>query len=95
MWIDGQVNELMRKCEVIQKRLSNMSKNKDSNFETFFCRFVLQGRLTSATRLLENSTSKGVLAMTPENIETLKYKHPPAAPAFNESLLFGPIQDVP
>ena len=33
--------------------------------------------------------------MTPENIETLKKKHPPAAPAFSGSLLFGPIQDVP
>ena len=43
-----------------ETRLSNMSKKKDSNFETFFCRFALQGRLTSATRLLENSSSKGV-----------------------------------
>ena len=35
MWIDGQVNELIRECEVIQKRVSNMSKKKDSNFEFF------------------------------------------------------------
>ena len=60
MWMDGQVTELMQEYGMIQKRLSNMSKKKDSNFETFFCRFALQGRLTSATRLLENSSSKGV-----------------------------------
>ena len=74
MWIDGQVTELMRECEVIQTRLRNKAANKDSSFETLFCRFVLQGRLTSATRLLENSSSKGpiggtVLAMTPNTRE--------------------------
>ena len=61
-----------------------------------FVRFMLQGKVNPAIRLLENcSGSQGVLPLTKSTIDTLKDKHPRAAPAHIGSLLYGPIDEVP
>ena len=90
----GNIEEIFREGKTIQHKLCNGKKSPES-VSKLFVRFLLLGKVNSATRLLEEGGSQGVLPLNEENLNLLKLKHPIGEPAFMGSLLFGPINDVP
>ena len=94
LWESGNINAIFRECKMIQNKLLN-SKRDDFNFEKLFVRFMLLGKVNAALRLLDKNSRNGVLPMNDENLELLNDKHPNAAPVVSESLLEGPILDIP
>lgn len=93
-WEMGHFDHIIKECRFIQKKLQSKARTEQS-IEKLFARFMLQGKVNSAIRLLGESGSKGVLPMNEENLNTLKSKHPPSSPALSSALLQGPVLDVP
>lgn len=94
LWESGKVDIIVRECKMAQNRLLN-SKKEDFDFEKLFVRFMLLGKVNAALRLLDRNSRNGVLPMNDENLDLLKEKHPNAASVFSNSLLEGPILDIP
>ena len=60
-----------------------------------FSWLMLQGKVSAAMNYLEANANSAVLDVTPEVLESLREKHPPALPMKLEGLLKGPVDDVP
>lgn len=93
-WESGKLDELIKDGLTIQRKLLQSSR-KQPSVSQLFVRHMLNGKLNAATRLLETEGSGGILPLSNTVIETLKEKHPPAAPATKNSLLHGPVEEVP
>ena len=92
LWRNGQLSELMRECQTIQKRLIKNKPNKE-HCERVFVRLMLRGRVSAALKWISKSRST-MMEITPEVIEQLKSKHPPAAEIKEDTLLYGPKLEV-
>ena len=93
MWEEGQLDELVKDCRLIQRRLTSSPRTKEDNAK-LFVRFMIHGKVNSALRLLEETNSNGILPMNKENLEVLKQKHPLPSPSVVGSLLFGPVLEI-
>lgn len=87
---------MLKEVRLIQGKFVNSKKARtfENIFKTF-AKLVLQGKLTAAIKLLDSESSSGVLNVTPEVLEGLKEKHSEAADIADESLLYGPTNDIP
>ena len=94
LWKEGEIQKLIREGQVIQHRIGKQSKHTNSQDRSkVFAKLVLEGRINSALRFLNESSSGGVLPLTDEVMSQLREKHPPPQPANLGSLLFGPVVD--
>ena len=80
---------------MIQKRLTKPRRNDPPNKAKIFAKLVLEGRINSALRYLSEPDSGGILPLTDEVMNRLQDKNPSAQDAQLESLVFGPIEDIP
>lgn len=87
---------MLKEVRLIQGKFVNSKKARtfENIFKTF-AKLVLQGKLTAAIKLLDSESSSGVLNITAEVLEGLKEKHSEAADIADESLLYGPTNDIP
>ena len=96
LWKQGKLNILMKEIRFIQKKLKPSSKAKSmEEISKLFANLVMQGKLSAAIKLLDRECSTGILTLSPEMMEELKEKHPPAAEIAKESLLHGPLDYCP
>lgn len=76
LWQSGDFDTLLAEAKVIQGRLP---KNTTSENRKGFARMMFTGRVGAAMRLLR-ATPSAALEITPEIVQSLKEKHPEAAP---------------
>jgi len=96
LWKQGELNLLMKEVEFIQSKLKSSKKAKSvEEISKCFANLVMQGKLSAAIKLLDRESSSGVLPLSPDMLEELKQKHPPAAEIAEESLLHGPLDTYP
>ena len=93
LWDQGKFCDLLKDAEVIQRRLISSQKS-ELEISKLFSRFMLQGKVNAALRLLSESSNNGVLPINDENKAKLIEKHPQESLVFKDSLLYGPIEDV-
>ena len=53
---------------------------------------MFQGKVSAALKFLDESSQNGVLPPSPEVVDSLKEKHPPAEPIQPESLMKVPLR---
>ena len=96
-WKEGQLSNLVRKGRAIQSMLPSVRGNpRDAAaMHKQFSWSMLQGKVSAAMNYLEANANSAVLDVTPEVIESLREKHPPAQPMKLEGLLKGLVDDVP
>ena len=96
-WRTGEIDTLMREIKMIQAsfKVSSESKNKTENLSKRFAKFMTEGNVSAALKLLDSTNSTGMLSLTDEVMEELLKKHPEPAPITGEPLLHGPILPVP
>jgi hypothetical protein len=86
---------LLKEAKHIQDKHNKYHKTcrtKETVARTF-AKLMGQGKINAAMKLLEESSSGGMLDLTPEVISDLKSKHPTANPISTpHTLLQGPIQ---
>ena len=96
LWRQGDLNLLMKEVRFIQDRFVTSKKIRSTDdISRVFARLVLQGKLSAAIKFLDKESSAGLLDPSPEILEGLKEKHPPASEVKDESLLNGPVDRVP
>ena len=95
-WEDGQIEKLLIESKTIQERLfKDNVKNQSSNRKTtLFARFMENGKVNKALKLLESSEKGRILPLTEETFEMLLEKHPKASEASNDILIEEEVQNV-
>ena len=53
-----------------------------------------EGKISAALKLLDNTSSSGLLTLTEDVMTQLKKKHPEPAPIIEGPLLRGPIEKI-
>lgn len=93
LWRAGNLDELVRECEGIQKRLRASKKPDQNHTHKVFSRLMLEGKVNAAMKwLTSKSCANGSpVELNDETIRQLKLKHPDPKPADDDCLLQGPI----
>ena len=95
-WRAGQIDSIMREVRMIQSRFKSSTGSKQSETTSKrFAKLMTEGKVSAAMKLLDNTSSSGVLTLTEEVMEELRQKHPEAADAKEGTLLHGPLFPVP
>ena len=95
LWCEGNVRELIKECKLLQKRLSKGNSNtSETTILRNFIIAVRSGNVGVAGKLIDGTTSSS-LELTPDVINQLKTKHPPAEPTNPESLIKSTPESVP
>ena len=95
-WKDGQIEKLLVEGKTIQERLfkDNVKNQSSDRKATLFARFMENGKVNKALKLLESSKKGGILPLTEETFEMLLEKHPKASEASNDILIEEEVQNV-
>ena len=82
--------------KTIQERLfKDSAKSQSSDRKaTLFARFMEDGKVSKALKLLESSNKGGILPLTEETFEVLLEKHPKASEASSDILIQEEVQNV-
>ena len=95
LWRDGEILDILREGRRIQGQLA-ASKKKPSpdHARRVFVKLMLQGKVSSALRWLDNKCSGGAIEVNEEVLNLLKEKHPPARKSSIKDLMRGPCNRV-
>ena len=89
-WISGDLLELLKEAETIQKSLR--SKKTSTNIAEISKRFsqeMKKGNVNSAMKILTDNMKNGILPSTRQTLNQLQLKHPEGKEASQEILLTG------
>ncbi|XP_032218340.2 uncharacterized protein LOC116601539 [Nematostella vectensis] len=92
LWKNGNIEELIRECRLLVQ--FHRKKDAPQNTAKVFAKLVMEGKINSALRYLNESDCGGLLSLTDDVMRQLQEKHPNAQLAKLGSLLFGPAEDV-
>ena len=91
LWQAGELIELLREGKIIQSKLASAKRKSPKDISQIFSRLMLLGKVSAALKFLNESSQNGVIPTSPEVIDLLKEKHPPAEPIQHGSLIQGPL----
>jgi len=95
-WRKGQVEELLKEAKTIQRQFKASNKpRRQEDLAKTFAKLVMEGKVSSAMKLLDKANNAGLLYLNDEVITELKDKHPEPEPATDHNLLQGPTNEVP
>ena len=99
LWRKGDLTKLLQEAAHIQAGFKKPKvQNPDeaaNHVSKRFAKFMSEGNISAALKLLDNNASTGVLKLTDEVMDELRKKHPKPAITTFEPLLSGPTQPVP
>ena len=96
LWKQGDLDLLLKEVRFIQGKFVNSKKAKTvEDVSKVFSKLVLQGKLSTAMKLLDNENSSGLLDLSPDVLRGPLDKRPEAADFAGESLLHGPADYTP
>ena len=88
-WKNGEFDKLMDEARAVQSRIkTNTSKSRTTqDIAKRFSNFVLEGKINSALRLLNEQSKGGVLKLDKKTLDELNKKHPQPADVDQSVLL--------
>ena len=97
LWKTGQLDDLIREARHIQSgfKKSNAPNNTPENLSKKFAKFISEGKILAALKLLDNTSSSGLLPLTEDVMTQLKEKHTEPAHIIGDQLLRGQIDKIP
>ena len=88
LWASGEVMELLKESDTIQKNMKVTNKTTSVNeISKKFAREIRKGTFHNAMKLLTNNMKNGVLPLNRKTLEQLKQKHPQRRDADPQILL--------
>ena len=88
LWESGEVIELLKEGDTIQKNMKATNKTVPTNaISKKFTREMRKGNVHNAMNLLINNMKNGVLPLNKKTLEQLKQKHPQRCDADPEIML--------
>ena len=94
LWNQGNLQQLVNESRTIQNRLPTNREKTKEEIQSLFSKYMMEGKVNAAIRLLSDEGSKGVLHLSDEVLEELKLKHPIAEKPAAAALLQGPIEST-
>ena len=96
LWNDGNLDRLFREAKTIQTRFRNSTTTKRTQEDSArsFAKLMWEGKVHAALNMLSKDYENGVLKIDDNILKELKTKHPPPAKIKEDSLLFGPINEM-
>ena len=87
---------LAKEARTIQNRFRNSTNTKriQDDSALSFAKLMLEANTKTALKMLSKDSENGVLKIDDKILTELKSKHPPAAEVKQDSLLFGPINEL-
>ena len=100
LWHEGKLSELIREAKHIQSkfkqdRSTQHSEARKSDLSKRFSRFMSEGNISAALKLLDENSGSGVLELTEDVMKELRKKHPEPADFSFDPILSGPTQPFP
>ena len=92
LWREGKLLDLLREGKIIQSKLVSAKRRSSDDVTRIFSKLMFQGKVSAALKFLDESSQNGVLPPSPEVVDSLKEKHPPAEPIQPESLMQAPLR---
>ena len=95
LWQKGELLELMKEAETIQKRMKSSKPKR--NIEAISKKFSLlmkAGKLNAAVKVLTSNMEGGILPLTEDTIALLEQKHPNPAPIIDDAIIDKVPEDV-
>ena len=87
LWESGEVMELLKESDTIQKNMKATNKTTINEISKKFTREMRIGNVHNAMKLLTNNMKNGVLPLNKKTLEQLKQKHPQRRDADPEIML--------
>ena len=87
LWESGEVMELLKESDTIQKNMKATNKTTINEISKKFTREMRIGNVHNAMKLLTNNMKNGVLPLNKKTLEQLKQKHPQRCDADLEIML--------
>ena len=94
LWNNGKLQELLNETASIQNRLPKTRERTKDEIHQLFSKYMMEGKVNAAIRLLSDSGSKGVLQPTDAVLEELKLKHPASVEPEGAAFLEGPMEEI-
>ena len=94
MWNDGKIATLVKEGKIIQQKLQSTKKKTVEDQAKVFAKLMMQGKVTAALKLL-GEFDCGVHTINKDILNALQEKHPKPATIEKDTLLYGPINDIP
>ena len=85
---------MMLEAREIQARMRSQQQTKTSNISKEFTKHMLKGNIKSALRLLESTSSKGVLKLNENIMNTLRNLHPERNDPSPEVMLDQEVEEI-
>ena len=87
---------LVKQARTIQNRFRNSTNKKRTQDHSArsFTKLMWVGKTQATLKMLSEDYENGVLKIDDDILTELKSKHPPAAEVKQDSLLFGPINEL-
>ena len=97
--VDGLLAEHQPRTEglflLLEQQLCPSRSAPAPNREKTFDKHFMEGQINSAMRFLNDDACGGVLPLTDDVMLQLRQKHPEAQEAKIETLLHGPVHEIP
>ena len=90
-WNEGNIQELLRGCQDIQKKLKSSKKRTTEDITRIFSKLIMEGKISSALKFLDENADNAVLQSNEKVVYKLKDLHPTPAEIHDNSLLHGPV----
>ena len=96
VWNEGKIDMLVKEAKTIQNcfRNSTNTKRTQDNGARSFAKLMCKGKTQAPLKMLSKDYENGVLKIDDDILTEIKSKHPPAAEVKQDSLLFGPINEL-
>ena len=80
--------------KTIQERLKIMITTKNNKEALIFARFIEEGNVNKAIKIIEQANKEGILPLSDKTFEILQQKHPRFSEASDDILLKEKSQEV-
>ena len=97
LWRASNLCELVQEVDMIQSRFKTPKKSDPGidNLSKRFSKLMLEGKVSAALKMLDQTSTSGMLTLTDEVMQQLHQKHPEPSPIEGSPLLMGPLLPVP
>ena len=68
----GKIHEVLRDCQQIQRKLNSSKKRSSEDISRIFSKLVMEGKISSALKFLDENVDNAVLKSNDEVINKLK-----------------------
>ena len=93
-WKGGRIMDLVKEGRIIQERIRSSCQQVSKDYAKIFANLMMQGRVSSALKILTSDPRVGVHKISGDFINALKQKHPKLSPILENALLNGLVNEV-